>query len=275
MAILACAACWIIAYSRKIVCGSWPNNGIAYWSIKCVFSSFMLLFRGWPFLRMTGINNPTWYLCVLLICYFYYYLVQVINSKRPRNNIFCYSFMIIIPVALDFLRRKFSTYTGVYYGDLPRGMETFFLGSLLAELLLKMDKKRIQYLLAVFSVGFVIVCICHPGLLVSRQRLMACSFIYPALIMIAYLLDYYQNTLFEKLGQISFEMFLWHTPVMLLISVCSDIMQFKIDNSPIIMLAVLALTVALSFFFFKRVEIPIKIWIAKISEKTGRLSREQ
>ena len=54
------------------------------WGIKTLFANFFLLFSGWRPFVMMGINNPTWYLCVLIQCYLLFYVVQFITEKKKR-----------------------------------------------------------------------------------------------------------------------------------------------------------------------------------------------
>ena len=63
------------------------------YNVKTLFANFLLLFRGWGVFDMMGINNPTWYLCILIQCYIVFYVIIYIQKQRLRRDIlFVYIF---------------------------------------------------------------------------------------------------------------------------------------------------------------------------------------
>ena len=53
--------------------------------MRAAFANTFLLFRGWPGLSMYGLNNPTWYLCILLQCLALFYVCEWVCDRLPKS----------------------------------------------------------------------------------------------------------------------------------------------------------------------------------------------
>ena len=67
MAAISSAFVIFLGFGSKILLGKWYEEiSVSIWNW---FISIFLLFQGNAFGDVYGLNNPVWYLCVLLICY--------------------------------------------------------------------------------------------------------------------------------------------------------------------------------------------------------------
>ena len=86
--ILACTAAIVIAYTGYFLHGEFLSTSVDYMSVGTIIASYTLTFCGWCFNSGLGINNPTWYLCVLLLYYILYYVIEFISQKvRVSKNV--------------------------------------------------------------------------------------------------------------------------------------------------------------------------------------------
>lgn len=187
------------------------------WNCKTLVANVFLIFSGWPYFEMTGINNPTWYLCVLVQCYLVFYIINSIVPRIRINPIFVEAAVIIGAFVLyryDLI--AFSTY---------RGLQGFFVGACLYKLQRIMPKKK--WVMAMTIAASLIVLIAVP----SQQRRIVTFITFP----IAVLLCTMWNEEFSPrikvivnlLGQMSFGVFVWHYPFMALENMIVRISGFE------------------------------------------------
>lgn len=98
------------------------------WNVKTLVANFGLLFAGYPYFGMPGINNPVWYVCILVQCYIMYYLIEWLLNKVSANEInlvrVCvYAFVVII---------SFGTFRMGFLNEASfRGVTSFSIGILI------------------------------------------------------------------------------------------------------------------------------------------------
>ena len=185
-----------------------------FWNAKTIIVNLLLLFSGWKPFAMMGINNPTWYLCVLIQCLLLYYFFLYISKKAKVTQVVFFLGAIIISPLL----KKW----GLIVSDTYRGLESFFLGTCICEILKKIfseDKTeknewgKIFFVGSVFGCGISLLFLYRFPLL---QRFILLFGLFPCLVVIAYYLRSYHNSIISLLGRISFEVFVWHYPLIAL-----------------------------------------------------------
>lgn len=67
VAILSTLICLILKIILDLVGGD-LNQIHELLNTKSMITNFLLLFAGYPYMNMRGINNPLWYVCVLIQC---------------------------------------------------------------------------------------------------------------------------------------------------------------------------------------------------------------
>lgn len=208
------------------------NNILELWNIKTIVANFGLLFAGYHFFKMIGINNPIWYICILIQCYLFYYFVSYCaESSRVKKTDFtimvAYLFLIVISMIT------------FHYGLLDelafRGWASFSIGVILCafnHLLLNKhiikDENR-KY----FGLIFLGLAILFSGgvFLGINQRWILQFFVFPSLIVFLTNTNVPHIKLISDLGDISFELYLFHYPLMVLVQLILMITGSSLNHS--------------------------------------------
>ena len=162
--------------------------------LKIIAANFLLIFSGWPYFSMTGINNPTWYCCILIQCYIVFFiLIKAIKAEKIRPYLF-------VPVAVfSFIFYKI----GIIQNNTFRGLSSFFIGCCLCGIYKHVSIKR-----NVFFVLFLIsVC-----LIAYKQRVIFFISMFAALILLVTQINFPASL--HEFSRVSFEVFIWHSPLM-------------------------------------------------------------
>ncbi len=115
--------------------------GTGNWTMKRTAGTFLLIENGWFSGESMPYNYPTWFICVLLLCYIVYFFVSTVSRSHPNLYLpFCVMFMI-----WGMILEKKAWEIPFQYRTCGEGYMNFFLGVLLAELLMKENvrKKRL------------------------------------------------------------------------------------------------------------------------------------
>lgn len=170
---LACVTLILIVYAGYFITGEWIDATTDYTSWKTILTSLSLTFNGWFLNVGMGINNPTWYLCVLLLCYILFYATEAISEKVGLNfNLLCFG-VFSISFCGKLLGKTFPYF---FTGANQRGYVCFFLGVLLHNILKEKFTKfqKMLVIIGLFLLGafmwskdsWVVLVICvYPALL--------------------------------------------------------------------------------------------------------------
>ena len=124
--------------------------------LKIIAANFLLIFSGWPYFSMTGINNPTWYCCILIQCYIVFFiLIKAIKAEKIRPYLF------VLVSVFSFIFYKI----GIIQNSTFRGLSSFFIGCCLCGIYKHVSIKR-----NVFFVLFLIS-VCLLKFLYGTRRL--------------------------------------------------------------------------------------------------------
>lgn len=99
------------------------------------------------------INNPTWYISVLLLCYIWFYVITYIANKTKISPYIMYLAMILLGV---FIMTRGVSYP-FFHHDTSRGYIAFFLGICFGKLLetINVQKMRYQIISAIYCILFI------------------------------------------------------------------------------------------------------------------------
>ena len=214
MAMIAVTVNLILDYLYYKTYGVWFSEP-GLWKI---FNSYLLTFQGGPVAGISfAINPPTWYICVLLICYcLLYFLVQL--SDRLGVDV-----KILLAVVM------FIGVGGYMYGfNLPfltsetsRGYTGFFWGMLLSYWYTKMGRNKgfFAFSAALFA-GIVAAGIKDITLYYDNEWGIAVFMLWPALIyVLIFLNDLFRAKIFGVLGCAVYEMYIWHVAGLLVMMI--------------------------------------------------------
>ena len=183
----------------------WRDCTPGIWRIIC---SILLIFSGGgirdiPF----GLNNPIWYLCVLLLCYIVAWIIVSLCKKNNTNP--SYGFVIVCVIGVAVLQ----------YGiDLPflnsqsaRGYATFFLGMLLYKFYEKTKSFKLHIIASIVLVICILMMRFDFEMFIDNQWAVFSFVLFPSTLIVFLGLDKFMSArIWNKLGEISFEVYLWH-----------------------------------------------------------------
>jgi len=210
------------------------------------------------------VNNVTWYLSVLMICYVVFYLLTYLSSRLKINETYFFIAMILLGIAIN-----------TYALNLPflnsmtnRGYYSFFGGLLLGLLVQKIGIKKNMIIAAgaVLAV-FVMTCIFGYDYLVADMSLILALFIYPAIIILFQtkpIKKVFSRPVFGLLGKVSFDMYLWHNPLHLIMVILVFTGNITIDYiNRLYMYLFLLAVIVVSFISYFLLEAPVDRWMKR------------
>lgn len=204
-AFIACIFSLLIALVYFFIVGD-SLFGMDY-NFPTILTSLTLFHTGWFVEYSPAVNNPTWYLCVLTICYLLYWLLQKVILWKNKWVLFGGTALIMIPL-------YYVVTHGV--GNIPflrlsniSGYGSFFVGCSLC-LIYKQVNKRVaiicNIILWIATIGGIVV------LGLSNWYVLTYLF-FPSMVLSALLIPQLESELLKTIGAISFELYLWHVPV--------------------------------------------------------------
>ena len=240
----------IVFLLYKFIIGIFPNDSpIGLWQL---LNSLTLTFVGSGVGDIAlGINNPIWYLCILIICYIITYCIYWISKKIKVNQLYFYIFMITIGVGiltyeinLPFLNNK----TG-------RGYSAFFLGMILKKVKDRVPLKSLIIIALSFLFMVFIAGVFQTG--IDNQWGIFTFMIWPSVIILFLSIEkFFSYKIVNLLGCSSFEMYLWHVSIIRIYSLIK-VMIGKTEYTFIEMLLLTFFIILFSIFIYKVAEIPL------------------
>ena len=178
------------------------------WSAKTLLVNFGLLFAGYPYLETMGINNPVWYVCVLIQCYLLFYLIEWGLSKlevEKRSRWRLYIYVALACIALVTFRLRLLN-EGSF-----RGIASFSIGVLLC---IAHQTYRLEDILRKKWIGILLMALAVAFL---KQRWVLQFFVFPAVVfgLSRYMIP--GSKTISDLGDISFDLYVIHYPLMVLV----------------------------------------------------------
>jgi len=185
--------------------------------------------EGWTFSDTIHVNYPVWYISVLLLCYILFYVVTYISKKLRCSARYLYLICIFLGMYINAcgLRLPFlNEYTA-------RGYYAFFLGVLLSTYYYQRSASRkessIAFLLIVLLADLIAL---HTGFVAEDLQYLSTFLLFPAIVTFfkcTFMEKLCSHKFFATLAAISFNAFLWHMPVIVLLLIFCN----KINLSPI------------------------------------------
>lgn len=217
-----------------------------------------------------GANNPTWYLSVLLICYIIYYFVLWLAKIMKVTPIYFFVMIMLLGLGINFygIELPFLNWTAA------RGYIAFFWGVILCCILTKSCSiARLKGSSIIILVAVFILTIWNPNEMWDNFSMILTFLIYPAVIVLLLtsnmLKTILEHKIFGTLGGISFEMYLWHVPIMLIIANIHYLLGYKPEYSWISMGIFTVITFVTAAILFVFVEKPLTLYLNRCLEKAG------
>lgn len=211
--------------------------------------------EGWVF-HNPVINNSVWYISALMLCYILFYIVTLLSAKIKCKPMYFYIAIILLGLA-----------GGVYGFDLPflnwqisRGYYAFFFGLLLAAYISKYGVKVKEIVISFVSIIlFTLLCIFFPQYAKVNTNYIVTFLVFPAIIILfetKVMRKIFCHKFWGTLSAISFEVYLWHLPLLLLMYFMMNLFSWDPDFSNLLFMLIFTLIVwvvaTLMYFFAER-----------------------
>lgn len=130
----------VLLYTYQKVCdGDWFGISITVWG---VIINALGVQDGWVFANPM-VNNPTWYISVLMLCYVVFYLLTYLSNRWQVPHVYLFIFMVLLGCGVQ----TYGLNLPFLNGSSCRGYYAFFFGVLLSEWLEKLNAtKRSEYI---------------------------------------------------------------------------------------------------------------------------------
>ncbi|MCR4715769.1 MAG: acyltransferase [Lachnospiraceae bacterium] len=259
--------CWLtmtvfagIVFSYYAYTGEWIDN--QKYDLATVITSYLFCNQGWLIDFSVGLNNPIWYIDVLILCYI---LIFVIN-KYARSTLARLIIYILIVVAVYLAVFVFSFRTYFFWWSTQRGLIGFFLGAVFQKIY-KIEKNALYYL----GIPFLLVFIYS---LINGKALYAISFICLMSFIVILALVVKQIHANEIVSVLAYEAYLWHCPVFLLIVAFDKLFNIGINYSILFMIISIIVIELFSYLMYICYEIPVAKKVKKLSDRLTGNSAE-
>lgn len=238
-------------------------------SIRMFVSSFFLVFSGW-FAGMYGVNNPIWYLSVLLLCYLVFYLVRLLSKKASLPIWIPCVALMALGVAAQELRWQAPF---LMADSSARGYVSFFWGVLLGIVLPRIGNKRLVSSIAL--VLFVLLA-CRTilvGPLHGDEWATDALLLWPLLVTFAALSEGANRAcasgLVRYLGGLNYEFYVWHNVVLLAIATVCAIMRVGLPGSRAGMIGYLLIVLLVAHLMHRHAEGPLTGMAVGVAARFG------
>lgn len=228
-----------------------------------IIKTCLLIFAGGAFRGDEVMpNNPTWYLCVLLICYVWYWLILRVSKRKGFDPVYLFVFMIVLGISVI----SYNIQLPFLNTGSGRGYHSFFFGAVLGCLYqkkaIKPNSKPLKWISLTIILLIVLGCCIHPRFfLTNGQGYLLTYFLYPAIIYVFLYVPpinwVFNRKLFGTLGKVSFEMYLWHSVFYLMIALLDGVGLIRFRSTGASMLITAAVIIIWSFLAYYLLEKPI------------------
>lgn len=213
------------------------------------------------------INMPIWYISILFQCYIIAYIfVRIISKYR------CSQYILFIPIVFNLS----IEYSGIVNTNFllvnmfsARGIKGFFIGIILMVVLEKYSRLIESYRKGLLACAYTILLLIYAlykefGDAIFGNLLYVLVFIvYPNVIFIVLYSDIWNRFsclgIFQFLGKVSFEMYLWNLPIQLGTILISSWIAYEFPYERSYFLIIhMVISIAISSWIYYFIEIPIQ-----------------
>jgi len=175
----------IAAISYEILLYIYPKVfGDYFYNLKPDFWGLIIsvlgIQAGWTF-ENPMINNPMWYISVLLLCYIIFYILTKISITKKYNHIYFYIAIVFLGLSIQ----KNGTDLAFFNSYTARGYYAFFFGLVFSIFFYNYKISKFIKISSIFSVILITFLIVRHYSIIEKNINYTLTFIYyPALIII-------------------------------------------------------------------------------------------
>lgn len=229
----------------------WGNQ----YTVPGIITSFLMVNQGWVFEFAPALNNPIWYICVMLWLYLLYYCLEYMLRKFSEENREKLRLLLYCSIALiGGIGWHFSFSIPFLYLSDCRGYATFFMGIMLYELLKKIDEKKYLRCSSLIILGISLSLIIAIG---AFNWYLWVYIMCPAILICGVTIPQIKLNNTATISEITFQLYLWHVPCFYVFQFLLDIYQIKFVHSIFSMIVTVALCIAVSILIYHFIDLPI------------------
>lgn len=221
---------------------------------------------GWA-LSNPCVNNPTWYISVLMLCYVVFFLIVYLSKRMKIIPQYVFVFMIFLGMGIQ----TYGINLPFFNESSARGYYAFFFGLLLAEGLKDKriaNKGKISFLIIIV---LTILIIYYPSFMSIGLNYVMTFIYYPVVIILCrteLVRKIIDREIFGKIAQISFDVFIWHNPFYILLYILIKVFDWNLNlNSYLTMIGYTIVCYVFGTFSYYCIELPLKNVIDKKMRK--------
>jgi len=234
------------------------------YDIPQIITSLTLTHAGWIIEYTPAINNPTWYLCIMIICFIVYFGLKQFAKNDKFIVIIC-SFLVSLTAAILYVD---------YHTEIKRipflrpsncrGYSAFFEGVMIGVVLDQFKRKTDYIIYTIIPLAIVSTLgIVKRG---WSDYYLLVYFIYPAVVFFSVLVPQIQSRIVRSLSAISFEVYLWHVPIYGVILTIFSIINVEVHHTYFTMITFTVLVWIVATVLYFMVEKPLAVGFHKRSK---------
>ncbi len=249
----------LIAYLYFRLCGTyWWNVKFSVWG---TFLTALGLQQSWGFSNPM-INNPTWYISVLLLCYMFFFVATALARRLKFSPFYIYFLLILIGCGAHI----YGNLSPFFDSQAGRGFYSFFFGLLLAHFVKTYGvPKRVQLCCVLMFAYLTFMFERHPNVVKNDLRYLLTFLMYPSIILLFEsnpIRSLFRHRIWSVLSAISFNIYVWHLPLMALCSVIELALKCTLITPQVwVMYVFAAITIAFATLSHYLIEKPLNIFV--------------
>ncbi len=233
------------------------GTAFAYGLWECLAGMFG--FGRW-FSEVVVINNPVWYISVLLLCYAVFYSVDFVAKRLGVKPNSAYLLVIVMGVLMYHVCSNYNDFNMPLFSmSIGRGLICFFLGLLLRDILEKHrihEKRSCVLLCAAYVIGFIVIYVQRNGFVSNNLYYLLSFTVFPSVVIVfksKLMQKLCAGKVFAVLGNISYHAFMWHSLVLEIIFKIYQVLGISVNRLPIMYMSVVVtfLVGSLSYWITK------------------------
>lgn len=233
MASISVIVCLIIEFIYKVKMGNtllWDR----WYSFAQIITSILMIGNGWFVEYSPLVNNPIWYLCILIVLTVLFVFINESVKSKKLNAV-----LYIMIVCAGLVGFKLQMNIPFLYLSNCRGYASFFIGVLLFE---EVYARFVPDTIVISSVLSLIVSFMIILAVGKAHWYIFILMIFPAVVALSIGLPQIKNKHLEIWGGISFEIYLWHVPLYCLMKLVLDINHIVVQHTYLTMVGFLVIT---------------------------------
>lgn len=194
------------------------------------------------------VNNPVWYISVLLLCYIVFFWITWISKKLKCNSLSLYVVIVFFGIWMISVSNANNGYVAPFVNvSIGRGYVNFFWGILLNYIFRKYDiVNSIKWKIgaSIWLIFFIYMYIWNNSIVNDNLYYILVFTVFPCVVMIfksEFFHVLFSKRIFNDMGEASYDAFIFHIPFYSIISIVNNFTQINL-SSVLVIISTIILT---------------------------------